>query len=88
MAHSIATPPLQIKRQFCKHLPNHVIVDACNKAKYKWRKRKFDPVITIHLFILQVLHGNTAILHLRHLVHHAVNAAAYCKARMRIPPSV
>jgi len=88
MAHSIATPPLRIKRQFCKLLPDDVIVDACRKAKYRWRQRKFDPVVTIHLFILQVLHGNTAILHLRHLVHHAVNAAAYCKARMRIPLAV
>lgn len=88
MAHSIATPPLQIKRQFCKFLPKEVILDACRKANYRWRKRKFDPVITIHLFILQVLHGNTAILHLRHLVHHAVNGAAYCRARMRIPLAV
>ncbi|MCA1706505.1 MAG: IS4 family transposase [Actinobacteria bacterium] len=88
MAHSIATPPLQIKRKFCKLLPQEVILDACRKAEYRWRERKFDPVVTVHLFILQVLHGNTAIGHLRHLVHHAVNAAAYCKARMRIPLAV
>ena len=36
-------------------------------------KRKFDPVATIHLFILQILNGNTAILHLRHLAGSAVN---------------
>ena len=88
MADSIATPPLQIKRKFCKLLPQGVILDACREAKYRWRKRKFDPVITLHLFILQVLHGNTAILHLRHLVRHAVNAAAYCKARTRLPLAV
>jgi IS4 transposase len=88
MAHSIATPPLRIKRPFCEFLPEEVILDACRNAKYRWQKRKFDPVITIHLFILQVLHGNTAILHLRHLARHAVNAAAYCRARMRIPLAV
>jgi hypothetical protein len=88
MADSIAPPPLRIKRHFCKLLPEELILDACRKAKYRWRKRKFDPVITVHLFILQILHGNTAIGHLRHLVHHAVNAAAYCKARMRIPLAV
>jgi len=88
MAHSIATPPLRIKGQFCKLLPGDIILDACRKAEYKWRERKFDPVVTIHLFLLQVLNGNTAILHLRHLVRRAVNAAAYCKARMRIPLAV
>lgn len=88
MAQSIATPPVQIKRQFVKFLPDSVIVDACLQAGHRWRQRKFDPVVTIHLFLFQVLHGNTAILHLRHLVHGAVNAAAYCRARMRIPLAV
>lgn len=88
MAQSISAPPLQIKRWFCKYLPQQVILDACGKANYRWRKRRFDPVVTLHLFILQVLHGNTAILHLRHVVHQAVNAAAFCKARMRIPLAV
>jgi hypothetical protein len=45
-------------------------------------------VETVHLFVLQVLHFNTAIRHLRHLSGHAVNAAAYCEARMRLPLDV
>ena len=40
---------------------------------------------TVHLFVLQVLHCNTAIRHLRHLAGRAVNAAAFCKARARLP---
>jgi len=88
MADSIATAPLRIKGRFCKFLPEQVILGACAKAGHHWRRRKFDPVVTIHLFILQVLHGNTAILHLRHLARHAVNAAAYCKARTRLPLAV
>jgi hypothetical protein len=88
MAHSIATPPLRIKRQFCKLLPDDVVLDACRAAGHRWRRRKFDPVSVIHLFILQVLNGNAAILHLRHLARCAVNAAAYCRARMRIPLAV
>jgi len=67
MAHSIATPAVRIKRRFAELLPGHVILDACRTAQHRWRRRKFDPVVTIHLFLLQVLHGNTAILHLRHL---------------------
>jgi len=88
MAQSIATPAVQIKRRFTELLPAHVILDACAAAGHRWRRRKFDPVVTIHLFILQVLHGNTAILHLRHLTRCAVNAAAYCRARGRIPLAV
>src|SRR6476659_7043570 len=34
---------------------------------------------------LQVLAFNTAITHLRHLSGRALNAAAYCRARMRLP---
>jgi hypothetical protein len=88
MAQSIAPSPVQIKRHFCRLLPPEVILDACRAAGHPWRNRKFDPVVTIHLFILQVLHGNAAILHLRHLVSCAVNAAAYCRARMRLPLAV
>ena len=88
MAHRIAPGAAQIKRHFCHLLPGHVIIDACRKASHRWRERKFDPVITIHLFILHILHGNTAILHLRHLVRSPVNAAAYCRARMRLPLAV
>jgi hypothetical protein len=88
MAHSFASPVAQIKRQFCRFLPADVILDACHQASHVFRKRSFDPVVTIHLFILQILHGNTAILHLRHLVCSAVNASAYCRARMRLPLAV
>jgi DDE family transposase len=88
MAHSFASSAAPIKRQFCRLLPSDVILDACLRASHVFRKRSFDPVVTIHLFILQILHGNTAILHLRHLVCSAVNAAAYCRARMRVPLAV
>jgi Transposase DDE domain len=88
MAHSFASSAVQIKRQFCRLLPSDVILDACLKASHVFRKRTFDPVVTIHLFVLQILHGNTAILHLRHLASSAVNAAAYCQARMRVPLAV
>jgi hypothetical protein len=88
MAQSIASQAAQIKRHFCRLLPDHVITGACQAAAHRWRDRKFDPVTTIHLFILQILNGNTAILHLRHLVRSAVNPAAYCRARIRLPVAV
>lgn len=88
MAHSFASSTLCIKRQFCRLLPPEVILRSCLEASHAFRKRKFDPVITIHLFVLQILYGNTAILHLRHLLGASVNAAAYCKAWMRLPLEV
>ena len=42
---------------------------------------------TILLFVQQVMHGNTAI-HLRHLSSLPFTAAAYCKARQRLPRSL
>ncbi len=61
---------------------------ACRASGYKWRERKLGPVQTFHLFILQVLWFNTAMTHLQHLAGEAVTAAAYCKARLRLPLAV
>ena len=85
MAQSFSCSSLSIKRQFSVLLPAAVILRICSGVSHRWRKRKFDPVRTIHLFVLQVLNGNTAIAHLSHLSLEAVNAAAFCKARMRLP---
>lgn len=88
MAQSIVSPAARIKRHYARLLPGGVIVAACCAASHGWRNRRFDPVTTIHLFILQILNSNTAILHLRHLAGTAINAAAYCRARMRLPLAV
>ena len=58
---------------------------ACGQAQYSWRDRKLDPIATVSLFLLQVLHGNTACQHVVHLGNWAFSAAAYCKARKRLP---
>lgn len=50
-----------------------------------WRDCPFNPAHTMKLFILQVLHGNTAISHLRHLIGEEVKDATYCEARMKLP---
>jgi Transposase DDE domain len=78
----------RIKSDFQEHLSPSLIEAVCNAAGHRWRRRKLDPVATIHLFVLQVLHCNSAIRHLRHLANLPINAAAYCKARMRLPLAV
>lgn len=78
----------RIKQDLEAHLPPSIIESACRDAGHVWRERKLGPVQTVHLFVLQILHLNTAIRHLRHLAGVAVNAAAYCEARMRLPLEV
>jgi hypothetical protein len=88
MAESIARALARIKDDVRAFVPDEAIRAACRAAGHDWRERKFGPVETVHLFVLQVLHFNTAMTHLRHLAGHAVNAAAYCEARMRLPLDV
>ena len=57
-------------------------------SHYHWTRKwgaGQDPVATIHRFLLQVLHGNTAISHLPRLSGRCFSASAYCQARARLP---
>jgi hypothetical protein len=86
---SITRALARIKQDLGQFLPEESITDACGKAGHVWRERKLGPVATVHLFVLQVLAFNTAMTHLRHLAGDLagwpVKAAAYCKARKRLP---
>jgi hypothetical protein len=82
---SISRTLRRIKEDLQPFLPERSIRQACHQVDYHWRHRLFDPVVTLHLFILQILNFNTAITHLRHLAKVPINAASYCKARMRLP---
>jgi len=57
----------------------------CLEAGHRWRAGVLDPVTTIHVFLLQVLHGNTACSHLRHLSGLSFTTSGYCQARRRLP---
>jgi len=61
-------------------------VNQCFAAVgHVWRNRLLDPANTMALFILQMLHGNTAISHLRLLYKIGCAVASYCAARARLP---
>jgi Transposase DDE domain len=49
------------------------------------RQRTLPPKVTTYLFLQQILHGNTACSHLRHLSGLDFTDAAYCQARARLP---
>jgi len=85
---SVSSLLARVKSDFKEHLSPSLIKAVCRCAGHRWRRRKLDPVATIHLFLLQMLHCNCAIRHLRHLAKIPINAAAYCKARMRLPLEV
>ena len=58
---------------------------VCRELEYAWRERRLDPYTTLHLFILQIVHQNTAMTHLPHLSGERFSASAYCQARQRLP---
>ena len=61
---------------------------VCRQCAHVWRDRLLTPLMTIRLFVLQVLHGNTAITHLRHLIGIDFAEGSYCDARSRLPLAV
>jgi Transposase DDE domain len=66
-------------------LTPQAIEGACRREGYTWRKRLLDPVTTIYLFLLQVLHGNTACSHVVQFGCWTSSDSAYCPARRRLP---
>lgn len=82
---TISSALRRIKQDLQPFVPDSMIRRACHQVGHRWRQRQFDPVTTVHLFILQILCFNTAMTHLRHLAKVPINAASYCKARMRLP---
>jgi hypothetical protein len=85
MALSLAEVVRQFKADVGLALSPAVIVRLCQSVGYEWRKRILDPVTTIQVFLLQILHGNTACSGLPHLAGLSFTAAAYCAARLRLP---
>jgi hypothetical protein len=74
----------RVKSQLHARLP--VDVDAlARQVGHRWRDRKLSPGVTIWLFMLQIVNGNTAITALNHLGAMTMQASSYCAARMRLP---
>jgi hypothetical protein len=57
----------------------------CRGAGMQWRQTLLNPLTTLRLFFLQILHGNLAIEKLPHLSGLSFAASAYCQARQRLP---
>jgi len=88
MARSILAAVQQIKADVAQFLKPEFIHAACETVGHGWRQRVLDPVTTVHLFVLQILHGNTACAHVPRLGAVDCTGEAYCQARQRLPLSV
>jgi hypothetical protein len=60
----------------------------CRAAGMEWRETLLNPLTTIRLFFLQILHGNVGINDLPLLSGLSFVASAYCQARQRVPLEV
>ena len=85
MTISIRRALAQVKEDLPARIESHVFNYLAEQPEHVWRARELDPLTLVLLFMTQVLHGNTAITHLRHLAGMTCSATAYCKARMRLP---
>ncbi len=86
MVASVTAVLKRLKTEWATQLQPEAIITACEEAGYtSWRDRVLTPVTTIQLFLLQILHGNTACSHLPHLSGLRCSASAYCQARAKLP---
>jgi Transposase DDE domain len=75
----------QLRQDLARQLDEKAVHNACRSAGHRWRDRLLTPAVIIHWFIIQVLHGNTALEHISLLAGRAFTASAYCLARAKLP---
>lgn len=80
-----ATILRRLRQDLAAGLSPQTITDACKAVGHRWRDGVLNPSTTVYLFLLQVLHGNTACQHVVHFGGRAFSASAYCQARKRLP---
>lgn len=85
MALNISQIVGQFKANVAAALAAETITTICRDLGYSWRDRVLNPVTTVHVFLLQILHGNTACTAMSRLAGVVFTGAAYCVARSRLP---
>lgn len=75
----------RIKGNLEAYVPQGLVQRLADETQLGQRRRTLTPVVTTFLFLQQILNGNTACSHLPHLAGMHFSAAAYCRARRRLP---
>jgi hypothetical protein len=88
MHRRIDTTLRRLRQDLTGRLDEASIHDACRQLGHDWRDCLLTPFAIVHWFLLQVLHGNTALEHVSLLSGRAFTGAAYCLARSRLPLAV
>jgi hypothetical protein len=78
-----------LKRDPIGDLPIAALVDQlCRKHSLVWRERLLPPLVTLRLFLIQILNGNCAIAALRQLGGIDFARSSYSDSRKRLPLQV
>lgn len=90
MVTSFASVLRQVKDDLIGLIPPSMVRSAMAKSAKKFRCRKLPPHKLIAVMLVQAVHGNTAIEHLKHKTAFmkAVTAQGFCKARRRLPREI
>ena len=82
---SISQALTRIKANVADALPEAAVRSLVADLARPYCDRTLTPVVTTYLFLQQILHGNNAVGHLRHLSGLTFTDSAYCQARQRLP---
>ncbi len=89
MHRRISTTLSALRQDLAARLGEDVILAACRAVGHTWCDScLLTPAAIIHWFLIQVLHGNTALTHVSLLAGRAFSASAFCQARARLPLAV
>lgn len=88
MHHQMDNILKRLRQELARHLDPDSILDICRSVGHTWRRATLNPVATLHLFLLQMLHGNTSLEHVSLLAGRLFTGSAYCLARARLPLTV
>jgi hypothetical protein len=82
---TLADAVRRIKGDLGRFIPDALLTRLLADRDRPTRDRTLTAAVTTGLFLRQVLHGNTAVTHLRHLSGLEFSPSAYCQARARLP---
>ena len=75
----------RIKGDTTQFIDPPLIRALCRELELPVRQRLLTPQVTTHLFVRQVLEGNTSVPELRRIAKLPFADSSYCAARQRLP---